>query len=503
MENNFDPMTGEPIEKFDPMTGEPIARFDPVTGQPIGSGQMNFDPLTGQPMGTQQTNFDPLTGQPMGGSQINFDPITGQPLQPVKPKKRKTGIIIGCIVAGVIICAGAVFAVVKSGVFLSPQNKVLLATARTFEDQTHLVEDLGDAAELFQDDFTGNVAVSVQGVDLGFNLAYSDSKIQLSSDVSGAVSAEASAILQNSIAEIDEDEVKLYLPSLSSQVLTYNFKNEKNGYLADNYPEQLNTIDEALTSLMENKEQDEIKADLILALMKEWKTLDFEKAEKDTFTVNGKEVKCGGYEVAVTRETIDGFVDAVEAVFTKYYGNEYQITDAFESFKEEYDTMSDAKFAFYIYKGKLACIRIVNVDYDEKVDICFEGGKVRWSTIKVKYEGDEAAGFEVLTSGSTETYRLTSDGDEVFNMDYDYKNGDYTIADEYQTYEVSGNLDVSRKSASLTVDTVVTDGTYYNNLGSVSVERGASFETLDGDTFDIGEASEMDLYSLLYGSMFD
>ena len=475
MENKFDPMTGEPIARFDPMTGEPIARFDPVTGQPIGAPQMSFDPMTGQPLGAA----------------------------PMKPKKSKAGIIIGCIDAGVILCAGAVFAVVKSGVFLSPQNKVLLATARTFEDQTHLVEDLSDAGALFQDDFTGNAEISAQGVDVGFKLAYSDSKIQLRAEASGVPSAEASAVLQNSVAEINEDEVKLYLPSISDQILTYNYKNEKNGFLADNYPDQLNSIDEALTSLMENKEQNEIKADLVSALMKEWKALDFEKAEKDTFTVNGKDVKCGGYEVAVTRDTIDGFVDAVESVITKYYGNEYQITDTFESFKEEYDTMSDAKFGFYIYKGKLACIRITNVDYDEKADICFEGGKVRWSTIKVKYEGDEEASFEMLTSGSTENYRLTSYGNEIFNMDYDYKNGDYTIADRYQTYEISGNLDVSRKSAKLTVDDLMTDGEYLSNLGSVSVERGASFETLDGDTFDIGDASEMEIYSLIYGSIFD
>ena len=62
---------------------------------------------------------------------------------------------------------------------------------------------------------------------------------------------------------------------------------------------------------------------------------------------------------------------------------------------------------------------------------------------------------------------------------------------------------MSRKSAKLTVDDLMTDGEYLSNLGSVSVERGASFETLDGDTFDIGDASEMEIYRLIYGSIFD
>lgn len=459
-----------------------------------------FDPMTGEPINPKPMRFDPMTGQPIGEAPMNFDPMTGQPL---KPKKSKAGIIIGCIVAGVLVCAGAAFAVVKSGVFLSPQNKVLLATARTFSDDTHLTENIGQAGALFKDDCTENIQISANSMDIGLKIASGNKRIQLSSDVSGAATAEASVILQNSIAEINDEEVKLYMPSVSDQILTYNYKNEKNGFLAQQYGQQLDTVDEVLSSMMENKEQGKIKADLLSGFMKEWKNLDFTKTSKDTFTINGKSVKCGGYEVEITQDTVDSFVDVVEDVCTQYYGSEYQITDFFDGFREEYDTMPDMKVGFYIYKQKLACIRLEDEDTDEQVDICFEGVKVRWNTIKVKYEGDEVISFETQTSGSQERYTLTSEYEDIFDLSYDYKNGDYTFESADQTYQIDGNFTVSRKSAELNVDYLVLDDEYLDATGSVSVEQGASFESIKGDTFDIGEASETDIYSLVYGSIFN
>ena len=79
----FDPMTGQPISSnagFDPMTGQPISGnggFDPMTGQPISSNA-GFDPMTGQPI-SGNTGFDPMTGQPISGNS-GFDPMTGQPI---------------------------------------------------------------------------------------------------------------------------------------------------------------------------------------------------------------------------------------------------------------------------------------------------------------------------------------------------------------------------------------------------------------------------------------
>lgn len=51
--------------------------------QPV---QNNFDPMTGQPLNPQppiqQNNFDPMTGQPIQPQQNKFDPMTGQPIDP-------------------------------------------------------------------------------------------------------------------------------------------------------------------------------------------------------------------------------------------------------------------------------------------------------------------------------------------------------------------------------------------------------------------------------------
>ena len=88
---NFDPNTGEPINKqpeanFDPNTGEPInkqpeANFDPNTGELLNKQpEANFDPNTGEPINKQpEANFDPNTGESINKQpEANFDPNTGE-----------------------------------------------------------------------------------------------------------------------------------------------------------------------------------------------------------------------------------------------------------------------------------------------------------------------------------------------------------------------------------------------------------------------------------------
>ena len=98
-------------DRFVPGEGSPFAfDFGAITGnaqpqqyapqqyqQPVR--QNNFDPMTGQPIvpqaPVQQNNFDPMTGQPIAPQapvqQNNFDPMTGQPIAPNKPVQLNKG----------------------------------------------------------------------------------------------------------------------------------------------------------------------------------------------------------------------------------------------------------------------------------------------------------------------------------------------------------------------------------------------------------------------------
>ena len=74
----------------------------------------------------------------------------------VTPKKKGNKIsIIAGVVAAVVVAGGVgVFAAVKTGAFLSPSKKVLLAGAKTVSDMGSLGETLKDCVSLYSDEYT-------------------------------------------------------------------------------------------------------------------------------------------------------------------------------------------------------------------------------------------------------------------------------------------------------------------------------------------------------------
>ena len=75
---------------------------------------------------------------------------------PEAPKKKGNKIsIIAGVVAAVVVAGGVgVFAAVKTGAFLSPSKKVLLAGAKTVSDMGSLGETLKDCVSLYSDEYT-------------------------------------------------------------------------------------------------------------------------------------------------------------------------------------------------------------------------------------------------------------------------------------------------------------------------------------------------------------
>ena len=70
----------------------------------------------------------------------------------LKKKGNKIAIIAG-VVAAVVVAGGVgVFAAVKTGAFLSPSKKVLLAGAKTVSDMGSLGETLKDCVSLYSDE---------------------------------------------------------------------------------------------------------------------------------------------------------------------------------------------------------------------------------------------------------------------------------------------------------------------------------------------------------------
>ena len=518
MEIKFDPMTGEPIPSKG--TDETEMRFDPMTGQPIQKEEktakpqeeMNFDPMTGQPIQKEEKtvepqeemNFDPMTGQPIQKTQpqMRFDPMTGQPVygnavpnQSVSVGK-KTGKVFGKgfgIVAAIICVCIVAFAGIKSGAFLGKPQKVLLATANTVKDSSHLVKNLEGIKVLQSRSCTADVNVNFYDgedrykVDAVYASKPSEKQIYGSADLYGLPEIEF-------VTAINNKEVQAQVPLIGDDVYTYNYVDEKSGKLADLIgSKNVETIDEVCKTLYDGKQDKKQVKELAKTLYKQYKKLDFKSVGKDTFEVNGKDRKCKGYQATIDEDFMKDMVSSLENYLDDnmgdaldelgyYYGESPK--EALDELQDELRDMPDVDLTFYIYKNKLACIQLEC--QREKIQIIFHGGKTRMQNMEVLDNDETIMELKGNVSGKVEESTLyDEDGDKVASLQYDYKTGDYTL-DLEDDARYDGTLKNSRKGFEFTCD--IED---FNV--SVNLHKGAKLKKLSGNKIDIGEASEREL----------
>ena len=520
MEMRFDPMTGKPIEpktepesapgmKFDPMTGEPVqpkaepestpgTKFDPMTGKPVqpktepeSTPGMKFDPMTGEPVQSK--------AEPESAPGMKFDPMTGAPVQSNagteytagintgtgKKKKGKFAAILG-VVAAILCCCVVAFAGVKSGAFLGPSGKVALAVSNTFTDIPEVAENMKGINLLNEKAYTVSVDGKVESNSI--NVTYSSKTNE--KQFSGKINVEDTPEI-SFLAGIDKNKVKAEIPLLGNKLFIYDYHEEKSGYLKEQLgSDTLDAIDKACETVFSQKEQKNQTEKLAKILTRQYKDLKFKSVGKDSFEVNGKDRKCKGYQVTVTEDTMKDFVDALDDFTSEELGDIYDqadVREAFNELRDGFDGMPDMDITFYIYKGKLACVSF-EVQGDE-LQLLFKGGKTRTQNMELKADGETLMELEGEVSGKTEKSRLYVDGDKVLEMEYNAKTGDYEL-DLTDDVRISGTLKTDRKGFEFSIrgDDI---------SGTVTIKKGAEIEKYSGEEFDIGNASESDIYGLV------
>ena len=530
----FDPMTGKPIEEndtssvqYDPMTGEPISQpeapqqeaggFDPMTGEPIGQPEApqqeagGFDPMTGMPIGQgapqqEAGGFDPMTGMPIGqGAASNqgaagFDPMTGMPIgqgagynpmpeQNPKGKNNKLPLLIG-VVAAVVALAVVVFVIINSGLLLGKADKVILATSNTLKDAPHFVEALEPLNVLNGNKYTVSASGEMDGDKMSGELRVNDKEKQVSItlDFDGYPKLEV-------LAGIDSKSVKAQIPAISKNVFVYNYTQNNKGYLVDEIDDidELNSLLESLSKSSNKNISEEIKK----VIVKEFKSLKFANAEKEEYTINEKDVTCKGYVATVTSDNLINIVDGIEAVMNDYYASMYDndmldtddIAEEFEDLSEEFEDFDDIEISFYIYKNKLAAIKIDGEDMDQKVEFCFEGGDYRMQNMALK-SGSYKLLIKGEDNGSKEEFTLKerygSDSEQIGSLEYNYESGKFSV--NLSGTSFSGKLTKSGSGMTIKIDRI---GSYYyiENL-ELTISEGAKMKKYQGKEFDLGNADE-------------
>lgn len=511
---NFDPMTGEPIKRnFDPMTGEPINNqpeqmAEPVVEAPVAEpvAEAPVEPVAEAPVesaaesatGTTEAPTEVLTNNTAEWQQqMSFDPTTGQPVGMQPKKKKKTFAIIGAIVAAVLVIAVVAVVIINSGVFLSKADKVAKAVENTFAEKGALAEDLAISDIMESKKYTMSIGAEVEGVDINVDYRVNKSELQIAGEVG------ASGIFGiDFIAGIADDELKVQIPYVSDKVFTYNYVEEKNGYLPEMMgEEQIEAFDKMLQTMFNTEDKNGLNEKAYDALLEEYEKLEFEDASKETFEVDGKDRECKGYTTVITKENAENVIDAWEDIYADSYEEmeelmavldpygSYNYSDTFEELRYMFEEMPDMEVTFYIYKNQLACIALEAEG--EEIQIQFKGGDRRTQNICL-VDVDGSVEMEIVgsTDGSVETTEIYADEECLFSIVYDSKSGEFEIYGGEDEFYMAGVIEADKKGFDIEIEEVRDMEETLDLSMTVSVRSGAEMEEISGDEFDFGNASE-------------
>ena len=442
--------------------------------------------------------------------EMNFDPMTGEPITPdntpvvQEPKKSKIGIIVGAVIAAVVVIAIA--AVLIRSAIIGKGGKVAIALTNTFAETPDIVKtaNLDSTAKLLE---SGKYTVAVTVDEAGKSGVTVEGKVVSTpkeKQISGEVSAKG--FTTNGVLGITKEQLKLYAPILGDDTYVYNYKDsEVDGYILETLDDagvEIDSINELLAMIYEgqDKEYTEAAEKFSKDLMKKIRDLEWEKLDKKSFEVDGKDRKVSGYGATVTGEDVEEIVGLYEEYYTAVLDEASalydmaeidtdELTEQFDQLYDACDEMDDMQLDFYIYKNKIAAIEFEIEEVEG--EILFKGGDFRLQNIECTIEeyGEEYT-FEIEgeTDKNTESYQISADGQEIISFEYDKKSGDFEVEAAGESFE--GNIQKKGKGFEMTLEIEEVDVT-------LSITEETELEDYEGDEVDIIDLDEDDILDII------
>jgi len=493
MNQNFDPMTGEPITQ--PETPTEAMNFDPMTGEPIHQAAVETIPEVTEPVTTEETvaKEEPVTAEATATSNpysvpqgtMNFDPQTGMPMGtttdiPAPKKKGKKGILAILAVILIAIAAVLVFVFTRE----TPKERVFNGMEATFlETNSPLNQLLGSkdleemilkkgSSETFSltlDSLDGallgdyaDFAYMLEGfgVQSSFDLDMKSKELK----ASGAVTYAGISYLNCDIFAYD-DILAFQCPELLDGYFSVNTKtigeDFNSSYIGESSGESIdedvsfNIFDE-----LKSMQNEDSYAGTSIAMKK---TLDeaydsivVKKTTSEKLTIGGKDQTCDGYTVTIPADSMENVVNALieeaAAESTEEFNTEEILTYlkpvtendfVFTVYLDKKDRMVRLEQNYEILDGTTTIDTLL--DWSGKESLCDAfNGTIDISAMGMTYN-------LVLTSNTTtdgdvattDVYcSIGTDGTELGNLSYystlDTKDGDFqmdlSVADTTQTY---------------------------------------------------------------------
>ena len=350
-------------------------------------------------------------------------------------------VAVAAIISIIGICSGA---------FLSRSNRILLAARNTIKDLPTVVENRNAADIIASGKYTIGVKGAVRGKDFDGTFKYKDTQLQ----AGGTISLFGRENL-DFLANLDDEQICASIPMLTDNLLVYNYKEEKDGYIVDLLgADGVASIDAALRELTSKEEQNRAAQEILSVIYDEYKTLDIKKAEKEEFIVDGSVRKCNGYEFTVTEDELLQVRDGVKELYDAYYGGaadalKLKLGDDFSQLRDRACSMGDINVKVYVYQNKLAAVVAEAENSDTAFHMLFKGGEYRMQNLELLAEDLEG---------------------------------------EHSILELTGKAAGEEGGYEFLIDNSEHD---INLVISISGE--VQFEKMSGDRIDVGNMSEADL----------
>lgn len=281
---------------------------------------------------------------------------------------------------------------------------------------------------------------------------------------------------------------------LSDKTVVYNYTQENNGALLEQYDEEtikeFNELIGKLYTELTKKPNTSFKGEIKDLL----KDLEVKEADARNYDIGGKKTKCKGYLVTITQEYLEDKIAEIEDSIEGPEEEVEQYVELLEELKNELNDslkeIGDIDLYFYVAGGKLACIRaeLPEVEEDAAIEIQFVGKDNRLDHIRFVAidDEDEIDCIEIVTNvdGKNVDIEILEDDDTLLTITYNKKSGEYKV--ESDEDEFSGILKAKKNEVVLEVEV---DG----DSMSIAINNIPEIKQFDGETFDIGNADENEI----------
>lgn len=473
-------------------------KYNSTTEMPTGQAQghpAEFDPVTGQ---LNQENGGWQTAPPT-------EPYGGMMQEP-KKKKKLVPLIIAISVL-LVVAVVAVVGVVASGLLSSDKNKVIAAVANTFEEP-EIWKALNFNHIVTADTYTIELGANIEGVT--FDLDYLQTRERQA--LNGSIRAEDTDEEMDFYSVLNNDQLMAKLPFLDDEKLfVYHYRQENQGYLMD-YLEESGLSQQMLNSYLiymheGSKAQggDVDYKELAESILDTYKELEFEKLDKRSFDIDGKQVSCNGYQLVLTKQMIEEMISQIEQAGGSLAASIQNLQDAISYMESE-----EIELKFYIYDKKLAGLQVTADGSTE--EIRFEGGVRRTQNMSFYVDGLKILNVVGTTEGKKETTSLKIMGMELAHFSYDADSGaieaELSLNELYGIENISFSGTVSPDKDHPGISNIsLKEGDEVILLdGSILFREGAEIEDLQGEEFDIGNASVyelMEYFGTVYEDLLD